>query len=138
MVVQLERTACLGTCPVYRVALRADGSFLLAGWYPKKGCAWGNVPPADVAKLVAMAKKMGYAGLKASYAARVTDLPSADTQVTIDGKTKAVHHYGNSGDPIEKDLAALEKAIDDTVHSDALVAGGLGRCGPYSPYPNVP
>lgn len=123
---------------MYTTTIRSDGSWLFAGWYPKKGCTSGTVPRATVDALVAQARAMNYASLKDTYAARVTDLPSADTAVTLDGKTKSVHHYGFSGDPIERSLTAFEKAIDDAIDAKKQLAGSLGACAGASPYPGVP
>jgi len=134
VVIRLERTPCLGTCPVYKLEVRADGSWLLGGWYPRKGCARGTLAGADLASLLSMARSTGYMSLKASYTLPVTDLPSVDTEVTLDGKTKAVHHYGNGRDPAEKSLAAFEQAIDQTVDTKMALAGPLGTCGPKGPY----
>ncbi|CAN5487614.1 hypothetical protein BH09MYX1_BH09MYX1_25310 [soil metagenome] len=138
VVIRLERTPCLGTCPAYTVLIREDGSFLFGGWYPKKGCASGTLAPADLDALLAMAKAMSYPTLKNAYAVRATDLPSADTEVTLEGKTKKVHHYGYSGDPVEKTLTKFEEAIDTAIGSKKILSGELAQCNGQSPYPNVP
>ncbi len=91
--------------------------------------------PADLASLLGTAKTINYFGMKDAYTARVTDLPSTDTEVTMGGKTKKIHHYGNSGSPEEKALATFEQAIDATVDAKKLSASALGPCGSAWPYP---
>jgi hypothetical protein len=53
-VVTLERTACFGDCPVYKVALYDDGAVTWHGAanVGRKGAARGRVDPARVAQLV--------------------------------------------------------------------------------------
>jgi hypothetical protein len=138
VVIRLERTPCLGTCPVYTLAIHGDGSWLLAGWYPHKGCATGKIAPAEVQTLLAQARSIGYASMPSSFTKPITDMPSTDSQVTLGGKTKKIHHYGYSNDPVEKRLTGFEEAIDRAVDTPSLLASPLHACEGRSPYPGVP
>ncbi len=135
---ELERTPCLGTCPVYTVSIRGDGSWRFAGWYPHKGCAEGKVAPAVVSSLADTARRVGFFGMKKEYTVPITDMPSTNTRVTLDGKTKRVHRYGFDQSPVEKELVRLEDAIDAAISAPALSRGPLGACKGKSPYHDVP
>ena len=107
--VTLERTACFGTCPVYKVTLRSDGTILYEGreFVEMKGTYKGQVYGFD--RLARLIISQGYFNLKDKYSINATDLPSAVTSVVRDGKRKTIVDYGGTG-PIE--LWGIEMAID--------------------------
>jgi hypothetical protein len=136
----LERTPCLGTCPVYTVTVNAKGEVFFSGWYPNKGCAAATIAAADVASLASRVSAMGFFNLKSQYTATVTDHPWAKTTLTSSGSTKKVEHYladgPGSGDEAErKALRDLEKAIDELTGAPLHP---LGSCKGKSAYPGVP
>jgi len=121
--ITLERTACFGTCPMYKVTVTSDGAVTFNGerFTKTTGIAKGKISREDFRQLVSEFEKINYFSLPDSYTPgtpvcpqRVTDMPSANTSIRLKGKTKSVAHYygcGNSG-TLEK-LAALEKKIDE-------------------------
>src|SRR4051812_34085343 len=84
--VTLDRTACFGTCPIYKVTLRSDGTILYEGqrFVEKMGAYRGTAYSFD--RLARFILKENYFDLKDDYSANVTDLPSAITSVVRDGK----------------------------------------------------
>jgi hypothetical protein len=62
-----------------------------------------------------------YFSLKDSYEEfMATDMPSAFTSLTVDGKTKTVRHYhGDFNAP--KELTELEDKIDEIVNSNQWI-----------------
>jgi hypothetical protein len=84
-VVTLERTACFGTCPVYKVAIDADGAVRWRGEanVAHKGRARGHADPAKVAELVDafMAARLvdEVAGSRAFIEAAPASAPAAPT-----------------------------------------------------------
>jgi hypothetical protein len=107
--VTLERTACFGYCPIYKVTLRRDGTISYNGreYVELKGAYEGKVYGFD--RLAQLILSSGYFNLKDNYSINATDLPSTITSVVRDGKRKTITNYGDSG-PVE--LWGIEMAID--------------------------
>jgi hypothetical protein len=61
-VVTLERTACFGGCPVYRVSVAADGTVTFEGraHVRQLGAASGRIPPAREEALISELEREGY------------------------------------------------------------------------------
>jgi hypothetical protein len=109
--ITLERTPCFGTCPVYKVTLRRDGTALYEGvaYVAREGRYRGTIGAPLFDRLARMAVEKGYFGLRGRYAVPVTDHPSVITSVLRGGTRKSVDHYANAGPAA---LKALETAID--------------------------
>jgi hypothetical protein len=107
--VTLERTACFGYCPIYKVTLRSNGTISYNGreYVELKGAYEGTVYGFD--RLAQLILSRGYFNLKDNYTVNATDLPSTITSVVRSGKRKTITNYGDSG-PIE--LWGIEMAID--------------------------
>jgi hypothetical protein len=107
--VTLERTACYGSCPIYKVTLRRDGTISYKGeeFVELKGAYEGKVYGFE--RLAQLILSNGYFSLKNNYTINATDLPSTITTVVSGGKRKTVTNYGDTG-PIE--LWGIEMAID--------------------------
>ncbi|MFC2032627.1 DUF6438 domain-containing protein [Chloroflexota bacterium] len=120
VVITLERTACFGVCPVYTLTIYGDGRVVYEGirCVRIEGTRTTTISDDKIKQLIAEFQKMDYFSLKDSYEERnATDMPSAFSSLTIDGKTKTVRHYhGDFSAP--KKLTALENKIDQIVHSD--------------------
>lgn len=107
----LERTPCYGTCPVYTVIIKNDGTFRYQGGEntKRRGKHTGTV---DVSRFNALAEfllESGYMQLESAYTLRVTDMPTAYTAAVVNGKRKIVSNYGGVG-PAK--LWAVEQLID--------------------------
>jgi Domain of unknown function (DUF6438) len=116
----LERTACFGWCPIYKVTVYRDGAVEWNGdsFVKVKGQATGHLGPDDVAALEKLFVDNGYLALEDAYDDySVTDMPSSITSYSVGGKTKTIHHY--HGDQHAPDaLRAVEDGIDRLVHTD--------------------
>ncbi len=141
--IRFERTACLGTCPMYTVLIGPHGevrftSRLLAKDHFVDGCASKNIGAAGVAALRSAIAKYGYFSLQNTYAGGPTDAPSTNMSVTLGHKKKTVHHYMAA--PVRavdaRRLDAIEDAIDKISGAAdfALQAGTLAKCD-YSQTP---
>ena len=125
-VITLEREACYGMCPVYKVSIFADGRVVFEGkeHSKTKGIARGRITPAALKELIAAFNRVHYFDLKDEYRnekncpqAR-TDAPSAITSFSSNGRTKRIDHYlGCQGLQELSDLTDLEGKIDDVVNS---------------------
>lgn len=109
----LERTACFGTCPTYRLTINGDGKAYYEGrrFVPREGRYAGQVDAAKMKALEAAAEQSGFFGLKDVYDAPVTDLPSLIIRFRTPERDKQVK--GRVGTPKEfKELAVqLEEML---------------------------
>jgi hypothetical protein len=129
--IRLERTVCFGTCPSYKLTIKADGSVTFEGHRCVKhiGTAKSAIPREQLRKLLAMFEETKFFDLKDQYISHldgceseVTDNPSAITSITVNGKSKTVtHYYGCLGIELLDHLAKLERAIDNAVSSDQWI-----------------
>jgi hypothetical protein len=121
--ITLERTVCFGTCPSYQLTIKSDGSLTFEGRRFTKtvGVVRGKISPADFSALVSEFEKLSYFSLPDAYTPgtkecpqRITDLPSANTSIRLNGRGKSVAHYYGCGDQgaLAK-LTALENKIDE-------------------------
>ena len=123
--ITLERTACFGRCPVYRLAVSSTGAVTYEGIANVRriGAATGQVPADRVAALVSEIDRAGYFVFADRYTSTeltcgryATDLPSAITSVTLEGRTKRiVHDHGCGAAPGA--LLVLERRIDEVLGS---------------------
>ena len=112
--VSLERTACYGRCPIYKVTVLRDGTVLWEGerFVKTAGKATAKLSAAAVAELAKAFAKADFFALHDKYDSYdVTDHPSAIVMFDDGKRKKTVHHYhGDRSAP--KALYELEEAID--------------------------
>ncbi len=109
--VRLERTECLGDCPVYTVTLYEDGTVLYEGrrFATPLGKRWGRISPKDVKRL--MDAVHGVPPWECDPHRFVTCMPEAIITVSVDGQPRRIIDY--YGDPcVPHLLRALESEID--------------------------
>ena len=113
----LERTACYGRCPIYKVTVLRDGTVHWEGerFVKVTGKATARLPAAALAELAAAFKKAGYFALKDKYTSYdITDHPSANTSYDDGTHRKTIAHYhGDRSAPAVLDV--LEERIDEIV-----------------------
>jgi len=113
--VTLERTQCFGTCPVYKVVFRNDGSatFIGESFTPLIGTYKGSIQKERFAKLLDLAESQGYFQLQDEYLKGYGgDLPSSRISITKDNKKKTILSYGSN---IPKQLEIIQSSIDTEV-----------------------
>jgi predicted secreted protein/(2Fe-2S) ferredoxin len=119
VVITLERTHCLGTCPVYTLAIYGDGTVVYEGkdFVAIEGRQETTIGGEKIEQLLAEFERTDYLSLSDSYTeCIITCLPSATTSLTIDGETKTIAHYhGDLNAPAV--LAELEDTIDEIAGS---------------------
>ena len=129
VLITLERTPCLGRCPVYRVSIAATGTVTFEGEANVEtlGVATARIGEEEVRDLIAEFERAGFFSLAERYTygeaacgRYVTDNPSAITSITIGDRSKTVQHdYGCSGVP--RQLTELEARIDTVAHSSRWI-----------------
>jgi membrane dipeptidase len=118
--ITIERSACFGMCPDYKVTIRGDGTVTYEGhqFVRVSGTHTWKIDPAAVAALAAEMQQAGYFDLQDSYEARVTDNPTTWTSLTIGGRTKRIKDY--VAGPAK--LKEIEAKIDDVSGAKAYVS----------------
>lgn len=108
----LSRSQCLGTCPLYKILLRRDGTALYRGGanVPLVGDYIGSIDPETFARLARIVQSRGYFKLWDYYTDNLTDGPTYTVSVVCDGVRKIVSDYDGAG-PAE--LHAVQDAIDN-------------------------
>jgi Domain of unknown function (DUF6438) len=126
-VVTMHRSACHGTCPVYEVEIRKDGTVRWKGeqFVAATGSRWGRVTPQELNAVVAAVERADFFQLQDRYKFTSdgckyfeTDNPSVAIVVTRAGTTKHVeYYYGCSGLDAAERIEVLAKAIDTAAHT---------------------
>ena len=129
--VTLERTACFGSCPVYRISVSPAGLVSYDGRADVRqtGTATAQIPSQRVDSLLQELERAGYFTFADRYVPseptcgrHSTDSPSAISSATYRGRTKSIeHYYGCVGVPGA--LTMLEKRIDEVLGSERWTGG---------------
>jgi (2Fe-2S) ferredoxin len=127
VVITLERTECFGTCPVYSLTVYGYGAVIYEGirFAQVQGTIQTTISEDKIIQLVSEFQKIDYFSLRDSYEERnATDMPSALTSLTIDGRKKTIRHYhGDFSAP--KELTELEDKIDEIIDTDQWIKSPL-------------
>ena len=123
--ITLSRGPCHGTCPVYYLEIDNNGSVIYRGYEHVKltGEHTSSLPISKVQELVDKFYASGFFNLEDRYdKIRITDQPSAEISITINGKTKSVYDYhGTFDSPELEKLRVLENSIDEITNSSQWV-----------------
>jgi hypothetical protein len=118
--IELRRTSCFGTCPVYTVSIDAAGRVTYVGekFVRVVGRQTARVDPSVVAKLLARADSVRFFDLRNAYReienpdgsrTTVTDLPTTFVTITANGRTKTIEDYVAAPDALRE----FEREIDE-------------------------
>jgi hypothetical protein len=131
LIISFERTACLGSCPNYKLTINAKGivKFLGRQYTDTKGLARGKIEKKQLEELLKEFEKANFFSFanhfrygKGSCETVVTDMPSAIISIRVNKKRKRVFHYlgcfQNTKPPFKifpEELLLLEYKIDEIV-----------------------
>jgi hypothetical protein len=134
--IALQRTPCYGTCPDYWIEVRGDGQVTYRGssFVVVESEHHWRIPPANVARLVELARKADYFHLDGYYVAHITDNPTFVTRVSIGGQEKFVLDYAGDFEPepgsgsdaaphMPKAVTEFENAIDEVTGARSWTLG---------------
>jgi hypothetical protein len=133
--ITLQRTMCFGTCPDYKLTIKASGSVLFKGgrYTAVKGAARSRVPRSSLGDLIKEFRNANFMSFADDYSSGeicdgyMTDMPSEIISIRMNGKTKRVNHYfGCAGKAVAdklKPLIELGKSIDRISDSQRWVSG---------------
>jgi len=121
----LDRTVCYGTCPSYKLTIKADGSVVFEGreFVKQKGIVKSQISQEQLrALLVEFGQNKILLFTRQVYKrgrwlrSVATDNPTTTTSILINGKSKKVQHYhGCRGSRVLEDLTKFENKIDEIV-----------------------
>ena len=106
LIICLQRTACFGTCPIYKIDIYTDGSGTYTGtrFVENIGSSKFQLSKTAVKTILSEAEAIGFANMKEEYSEPISDLPTTFIQI----KDKRIRDY--TGAP--KTLKNLENLID--------------------------
>ncbi len=106
-VMQLERTACMGPCPVDQITVYTDGRLEYEGGAhaPRTGRYRGKLTQTEYKQLVAKFEAANFFAFQDSYESSLSDLPTKYLTYWQGSKSKRIRDY--DGAPLAlKDLEA--------------------------------
>ncbi len=123
--ITLERTECLGDCPVYKVELRGNGDVLFHGdrYVNFVGDHRTRVSRSAIRCLVDDFRFADFWSLDSVYEAPVTDLPTYKVTFTIGGQAKTVTDYAGQMVGMPAAVSGLELAIDQAAQTGMWIKG---------------
>ena len=106
LIISLQRTACFGTCPIYKIEIFSDGSGIYTGtrFVENIGVTKFSLSEMQMNLILTQAEAIGFTNMKEEYSEPISDLPTTFIQI----KDKKIRDY--TGAP--KTLKNLENLID--------------------------
>jgi hypothetical protein len=106
LIISLQRTACFGTCPIYKIEIFSDGSGIYTGtrFVENIGITEFSLSKTQLNLILTQAEAIGFTNMKGEYSEPISDLPTTFIQI----KDKKIRDY--TGAP--KTLKNLENLID--------------------------
>ncbi|MBX9797748.1 MAG: hypothetical protein K2Y03_12780 [Sphingomonas sp.] len=140
--ITLERGACYGTCPDYRVTITGDGKVRFSTremnfpgtaaevhrMFQGDNVLWGGtheakVSPKAAADLIERFRASHFMGMKPGYVAGITDIATYALTLRVGKVTKRVVDYAGKEVGMPVSVIALEDAVDEVAGSDRWVRG---------------
>ena len=112
----LERTACYGKCPTYKISVFQSGYVLYEGknFTDNIGEFYSQVDEGVIEKIKTMADEINFFSLDSLYDPEVTDLPKAITSVNKDGNTKTITRRLIGPDKLKRYEEDFDALFSDT------------------------
>lgn len=123
VLITMQRTACFGFCPVYRVTISGEGEVVFTGqaYVNVVGERRATIPRAEVQRLLQRFDDVNFESLRDSYRAQVSDLPSITITLVRDGRTKSVLDYGGVSAGMPREIRDLQAEIDRVANTGQWV-----------------
>ena len=130
LAITLERTTCFGTCPAYKITIKANGAVEFVGdrFVRLTGTQHSTIDSEKLDQLVQAFLEIGYFNLQNTYrvikhpdgteTSEPGDLPTTYTSLRLNGRYKKIEDH--LGAPQE--LRDLEKKIDEATNSRRWIA----------------
>jgi hypothetical protein len=107
LIISLNKTACFGTCPVYKIKIYNNQSAIFEGikFVEKEGSYNFKISKKEINTILNKAKKINFQKMEDEYTELITDLPT--TYIMINNK-QIKDYYG-----APKELKELEEIIEN-------------------------
>ena len=104
LIISLQRTACFGTCPIYKIEIFSDGSGIYTGtrFVKNIGVTRFSLSKTQINLILTQAEAIGFTNMKEDYSEPSSDLPTTFIQI------KKNRDYAGAS----KTLKNLENLID--------------------------
>lgn len=121
--ITLERQACYGSCPSYKVQLQGDGRAIYEGRgdVDVLGTHHYRVPRQNVANLIDSLRASDIWSLRSSYNAHVTDLPTYILTLSMDGQQHQIEDYWGQMVGMPSTVSDLEEEVDKAARSEIWI-----------------
>lgn len=117
--ISLERTGCLGVCPIYSISFNRNGSAVYSGKSNVRlvGVSQSHITSSAFDSLAAFVLRHEVLGLEEMPNNSVMDMPSSSIEITYDGRTKMI--FRQQGPNIERSPAfeRVAGAIDSVAEN---------------------
>lgn len=115
--IELERTACFGTCPEYTVTFDRDGAGRYHGqrFVQDLGDYLGRIDTVAFRHLAERLLTSGFFRFKTRYWEPATDLPSTILTVSLGDTSKRVLKYGDVGPAVFDSIAREVDSLTDRI-----------------------
>src|SRR5262249_53143871 len=128
--ITLQRSPCLGSCAVYKVAIHGDGRVVFTGgltFVVLPGTHEDRIAAGTVAALFEQFRKAGFFGLRSLYrSADSVDSPAYVLTVETGQRHKSVEDHAGQRAGMPKVVTELENAVDKVAGTDRWVKGNAG------------
>ena len=113
LIISLERTACYGTCPIYRMEIFSDGSAFYHGerFVNNIGNFEFTVTKETINYILKKAEEIGFFEMEDKYTANISDLPKTITFIKSEKATKKIIDYHDA----PKILKEFESLVDGCI-----------------------
>ena len=113
LIISLERTACYGTCPIYRMEIFSDGSAFYHGerFVNNIGNFEFTVTKETINYILKKAEEIGFFEMEDKYTANISDLPKTITFIKSEKATKKIIDYHDA----PKILKEFESFVDGCI-----------------------
>jgi hypothetical protein len=126
--IELSRSGCFGSCPIYRIAIDGDGRVTYEGkdFVSITGIHRSHISGSMVAALLERFRDANFLALQSSYRASATDLPTYCLKLTIGSVEKTVEDYEGEWVGMPSSVTELENAVDTASDSARWVTSSPG------------
>ena len=122
-IIIMQRTACYGTCPNYKITIYDNGKTLYEGFnfVDKIGLFQTYISKNDIINIIKNINEINYFDLDDIYNTPVTDIPSVILTVSIDKKSHKVIDRFSGPQSLKKIHKLIDEIINNATEWDSVI-----------------